>query len=257
MCYCARRGASGALLPTIRYSRAECCRRLSAWEAGLCKERWYQGLVQRDTVNRVRVGTQQHYADWACATRLLWSSHLQRYRFGVDCQLHRTVFRPLRTAKAVRFLSLCRFLPANCTTCGICFAFRFRTENNVQLVNNFFAHSVLVCFFDNSKCNVKKWNLQNDRTAPHVVDLTLATQKNISQIAVACVWNISKSAALLTVAIQGSLGSWRFQTDTHINCKLLKKRRFTSKGCRGSCKQKSNITRKNGRHLSAVQKMHR
>lgn len=39
VCYCARRGASGALLPTIRYSRAECCRRLSAWEAGLCKER--------------------------------------------------------------------------------------------------------------------------------------------------------------------------------------------------------------------------
>ena len=137
VCYCARRGASGALLPTIRYSRAECCRRLSAWEAGLCKERWYQGLVQRDTVHRVRVGTQQHYADWACATRLLWSSHLQRYRFGVDCQLHRTVFRPLRTARAVRFLLPCCSLPANCTTCRKCFAFRFRTKNNVQLVNNF------------------------------------------------------------------------------------------------------------------------
>lgn len=32
---------------------------------------------------------------------------------------------------------------------------------------------------------------------------------------------------------------------THkLNCKLLKKRRFASKGCRGSCNQKSDVTRK-------------
>lgn len=93
--------------------------------------------------------------------------------------------------------------------------------------------------------------------APHVVDLTLATKKIFPRL------------PLLTLRtflnrLHCSLLQYRevWEVDgcklTHkLNCKLLKKRRFTSKGCRGSCKQKSDVTRKNDRHLSAVQKMHR